>query len=291
MTTHYRVPYTFYGDNRFSYQRSRVVILPVPYEGSVSYQHGTSGGPHAILTASRQVEWYDIELGREVPDTAKVHTLAEMEPMTDSVRDMIESVRKVTERNIQKKKFQLMFGGEHSVSLGAIQAYQAKYRDMSILQIDAHSDLRDTWENSAYNHACVMRRAAESVKRVVQVGIRSQDSTEALYASEHKDQIRIFYGDDVPVKKISESLSSRVYVTIDVDGLDPSIMPATGTPEPGGLSWKQLITLLRFVAQSHTIIGADIVELSPLSSNAAPDFLTAKLAHKLIAYTQFKRPL
>lgn len=287
----YRTPYNFYGLEKQTYKKSQVIILPVPYEGTVSYQKGAGEGPQAILTASRQVEWYDIELQKEIPEKVGIFTLPELEPMTNSPQEMIERVKLVSEKSIKDKKFQIMLGGEHSITLGAVQSFKKKYKDISILQIDAHSDLRDTWEGSKFNHACVMRRCSEIVPTIVQVGIRSQDKSEADFISTAGMQKRIFYAKDVPIKKILPLLTKNVYLTIDLDSLDPSIMPATGTPEPGGLSWETLISLIKEVSRNSRIVGADVVELAPIPGIAAPDFLAAKIVHKIIGYSFFKKYL
>lgn len=282
-SAHFRSPYSFYGHEKQAYASSRVVILPVPFEGTVSYRRGTSEGPHAVLTASRQVELYDSELGCTVPDIG-IHTMLELEPSADSTRATLDAVREVTELNLKKSKFQIMIGGEHSITLGAVEACASRYRNLSILQLDAHTDLRDSYEGSPYNHACVMRRCLDLVPNIVQVGIRSQDEEEAnLVRTSHRTQ-DVFYAPELPIKEILSRLTGQVYVTIDVDVFDPSVMSSTGTPEPGGFDWYGVTSLLRAVAKSATIVGADVVELAPIPGNVAPDFTVAKLVHKLIMY-------
>ena len=286
----FRSPYTFYGLEKQSHASSRVVIFPVPYEGTISYQHGASEGPRAIITASRQIELFDVELRRSVPDLG-IYTMPELEPSAHSVRETLDAVRTVSAANIKKGKFQVMLGGEHSITLGAVEALADRYRNLSVLQLDAHSDLRESYEGSPYNHACVMRRCLEIVPRIVQVGIRSQDKEEAEYIQSSKRTPDVFIAPEIQTKKILSRLTPRVYVTIDVDVFDSSVIAATGTPEPGGLDWYGVTSLLRAVAKSATIVGADIVELAPIPGNAASDFTAAKLVHKLIMYRYYKRIL
>jgi len=178
----------------------------------------------------------------------------------------------------------LSLGGEHTISYGLISAFKEKYKDFSVLQIDAHSDLRDEYEGTKFSHACVMRRVRDLGISVTGVGIRSQDETEIGYMKKKKIKT-IFYAPMIPLKKIISSLSKNVYITFDVDGLDPSIMPSTGTPEPGGLGWYEVLSLIKQVAKERKIVGADIVELSPLKGIIFPDFLAAKLAYKIIGYS------
>ncbi len=287
--TAFRAPYTFYGIHT-SPAKARAVILPVPYEGTVSYQRGTSLGPHAIITASRQVELYDIELHKDI-SRLPVLTLPELEPSTHSPERVVEEVREATEQNIHANKFQVMLGGEHSITTGSVRAYAKKYPDLSILQLDAHADLRGTFEDSKYNHACVMRRCRETVSRVVQCGIRNQSMEETLVIKKKKWAPDIFYRRAFAARDVVSRLTKHVYLTIDLDVFDPSIMPATGTPEPGGILWDDFCSLLRTVMKSVTVVGADVVELAPLPGLVAPDFLAAHVVHKILAYHFFRSVL
>ncbi len=283
-----RPPYNYYGIENPNFKKSRVVIFPVPYEGTVSYQHGTSLGPQAIITASRQVELYDIELKQDI-SKLPVYTLPELEPSTDSPAQVINMVQHVTAKNAQYGKFQITLGGEHSITLGAVRGYQRKYNDLSILQLDAHTDLREKYEGSRYNHACVMKRCREVVSNVVQCGIRSQCAEEARAISTRRWQHDVFYGSPPPFEAVLGRLTKHVYLTIDLDVLDPSFMHATGTPEPGGWTWDDLMSTLRFVFRSCNVVGADVVELAPIPGVAAPDFIAAKIVHKLICYKSYPK--
>ncbi len=283
---HVKCPYAFMGvQNEFN--ESDVVVLPVPYEGSVSYQGGTRNGPHAIITASRQVEFFDYEFKKEVAFEIKTHTMDELEPDTDSPYKTIKRVQEATAEILESKKFPVVFGGEHSISLGEVLALKNKYSSLSVLQIDAHLDLRENYEGSRYNHACVMRRIREDAKIgvAVQVGIRSMDKSEYEYIKSKKIEEDLYFGRTFDAKRITERLSENVFITIDLDGLDPSIMPAVGTPEPGGLLWKETLELLKAVASKKNIVGFDIVELCPIPNNVISDFIAAKLAYKLMSYS------
>jgi agmatinase len=202
----------------------------------------------------------------------------------NSPQEAYSQIKKAIKQILADKKFVVMLGGEHSITPGAVAAFKEKYKDLSVLQIDAHSDLRNEYEGTKFNHACTMKRVWDLGVSVTAVGIRSQDETEADYIRKEKIKT-IFYAPDLPIKKIISSLSKNIYLTFDLDGLDPSIMPSTGTPEPGGLGWYETLNLLKQVAKAKRIVGADIVELSPLRGIVFPDFLAAKLAYKIIGYS------
>ncbi len=276
-------------DDPPSPEEARFRVLPVPYDLTTSYRPGARLGPAAIIEASRHVEWYDERLGVE-PSAAGIATLAPIEPETSAPRAMMERVGAVARRWIDPGRFLLTLGGEHSISAPLAAAHRELWPGLTVLQIDAHADLRDRFEGSRFNHACVARRIVESGIRVVQVGIRSLSAEEAgflelaadaevttLFAGEIRDRPEREWG-----SRVVESLGSHVYVSVDLDALDPGVMPATGTPEPGGLSWWQLVDLLERVAASTTCVGADIVELSPIPGLVAPDFLAARLAYRLM---------
>ncbi|MDP3093730.1 MAG: agmatinase [bacterium] len=276
-------PYNFGGLENQSYEKAKVVVFPVPYEATTYYIGGTKEGPKAVIDASRHMELYDIELKRDVSQIG-IFTLPELVCSKNSPQEAVRDIKKVVSRLLADKKFILMLGGEHTISIGAVAAFREKYKDLSVLQIDAHADLRNEFEGTKYHHACAMRRVREMGLSITAVGIRSQDETEAEYIKKEKIK-SIFYAPQIPVQKIISTLSKNVYLTFDVDGLDPSIMPATGTPEPGGLGWYEVLDLIREVAKTKRIVGADVVELSPLPGIVFPDFLAAKLAYKIIGYS------
>jgi len=268
-----------------SYSHSRVVVWPLPYERTTSWGQGTARGPGAILEASAQVEYYDEELDWE-PFHVGIHTL----PATD-ISDVAEQaglnqLYEEAGRHLSAGKFILDLGGEHSLSTPIIRAVKDKFPSLSVLQIDAHADLRETYDGTPHSHACVMRRVVE-ICPAVQVGIRSMSREERDALPELPTTV--FYARDIVgstewVEDAVGALSDHVYLTIDVDGLDPAIMPATGTPEPGGLGWYEALNLIRRVAQTRKIVGADIVELMPIEGQPASDFLCAKLAYKVVSY-------
>ena len=261
---------------------SKIVILPVPYDKTSTWIKGADKGPEAILAASPNLELYDIETDSEVFKNGI---------FTDKFIDgnltpeeLVDRVRGKVEEYIQKGKFTVVIGGEHSVSIGAIKAYSKKYKDLCVLQLDAHSDLRDEYNGSKYNHACVMARAKENAK-IVQVGIRSMDSSEL----NQMDKKRVVFAKDIQNNKdwiadVIKILPNKVYITIDLDVFDPSIMQSTGTPEPGGLLWYEVLNLLKEVIKKKDVVGCDVVELCPNVNNKSPDFLAAKLIYKILSY-------
>lgn len=274
-------PFNFLGISDQNFDNAKVVILPVPYDGTTSYRAGTRDGPKAIIDASRFMEHYDIETKKIISDIG-FFTLDELEPSSNSAEDTIMRVQEAVQDILNTKKFPVMFGGEHSITLGAVKAFSSLYKNLTILQIDAHGDLRDEWGGSKYSHACVMRRCSE-IANIIQVGIRSISKDEVDFIAATK-RIKTFLGNIFDVNDVLNSLSDNVYITIDVDGLDPSIMPSTGTPEPEGLSWKQVLELISIVGKEKNVVGIDLVELAPIPGNVAPDFLAAKLLYKSIGY-------
>lgn len=286
MNTNFSYPtceaFNFGGMSKQDYQKARVVIFPVPYDATTYYESGTRNGPQAIIDASRHMELYDIELKKSVKET-DIFTLAALEPSKDSPKGMITRVKGVVEKILADKKIPVTLGGEHSITIGVISAIKNKGYDFSVLHIDAHADLRDDFQGTKYHHGCVMRRVRNLNYSVVQVGIRSVSEEEAEYI-ESKKINNIFYYPDLPIDEIISALKENVYITFDLDALDPGIMPAVGTPEPAGLSWQEAVNLLKRVAQERKIIGADIVELCPIAGLIAPNFLAAKLVYKIISY-------
>lgn len=268
-----------------NYQNSKFVIIPVPFDGTSTWGKGADKGPSALISASQNMELYDIESNNE-PFKVGIYT---DQPTTErkSPEKMVAEVKRRVLKHMQKNKISILLGGEHSVSIGAIQAL-AQNEKFSVLQLDAHSDMRDEYEGSRNNHACIMARAKE-VAEVVQVGIRSQDVSELKNIQKN----RIFYAEDIIqkkdwIKKVVKLLRDKVYLTIDLDVFDPSIVPSTGTPEPGGLDWYMVLALLKEVINQKKLIGFDVVELAPNKLDRASDFLAAKLIYKIISYYQKK---
>ena len=273
------------------FDKARVVILPVPLDRTTSYVSGTRNGPHEILVASSHMELWDEETGTDVHSIG-IFTLPEMEFPFAAMDEVVCEIRRVASELVSRGKFPLILGGEHSITPAVVGAVAAKYPGLSVLQIDAHADLRDSFMGTPHNHACAMRRTLDFAP-TTQVGIRSLSSEEAAAAPSLRTTIFYDYNmraDPDWMDRVVDSLTDTVYITIDVDGFDPAIMPATGTPEPGGLSWYEALALLRKVIARRTVVGCDIVELSPIPGNIAPNFLCAKLIYKILSY-RFGREL
>jgi agmatinase len=269
------------------FKSSRVAVLPVPYDSTTEWHSGTRNGPRSIIEASFYLEWFDIELGRELYNMG-ISTLPNLEPVMDSPEAMAGRVYSAVESLLDEGKFIVMLGGEHSISYGSIKAYSRKFPDFSVLQLDAHTDLRDQYLGTKFGHGCVMRRVLE-VCPVTQVGIRSMSIEEHEFIKANNmapfflDQAR----EGLPQSDIIDSLSENVYITLDLDVLDPSIMSAVGTPEPGGMGWSSTLALLKEVAAKRKVVGFDLVELCPDQGPSSCCFLAAKLAYKLIGYSFF----
>jgi agmatinase len=259
-----------------------IVIIPVAYDGTSTWSKGSDKGPEAIIEASANMELYDIETDSEVYRRG-IFTDKPVEGLS-APDDVVEKVTNKVQYHIEKDKFVIVIGGEHSISIGSIRAHAACYESLTVLQLDAHSDLREEYNRSKYNHACVMARAKELCP-IVQVGIRSMDYSEKQFMNEEN----VFFAKDICNKRVwiedvISKLSEKVYITIDLDVLDPSIMPSTGTPEPGGLLWYDLLKFLKSVFERRDVVGFDITELCPNPRNKAPDFLAAKLIYKSLSY-------
>ncbi|PYQ66992.1 MAG: agmatinase [Acidobacteria bacterium] len=270
-------------------EKSRVVVLPVPYERTVSYGVGTRNGPGAILEASRYVELYDDELDEEVSRVG-IHTLPPWLPDRMEPEACVEALAGVVSELLAKPRFVLTLGGEHAIATGPIRAHHARYPGLSILHFDAHGDLRDEYEGDRHSHACAARRFLETGLPSVHVGIRSISREEVDFAK--RQGLLIVSNRRLPnmdgwMPEALARLTDEVYVTFDVDFFDGSLVPGTGTPEPGGGTWEQALEILRRVAAEKTIVGADVVEHAPLPGNRAPDFLVAKLCYKLLGYSLF----
>jgi len=282
-------PFNFLGlpPELADYGRSAAVVWPVPLERTTSYAAGTAGGPRAILDASRQVETYDDELENE-PCRQGIHTLPEMDTRHGPLEELLGSLRRAAADLLDDGKFFLALGGEHSLTPPLVAACAAKYPGLSVLQIDAHADLRDQYEGSPNSHACAMRRVLD-VCPAVQVGIRNISAEEAAALPRLATRIfpaRSLHGRPAAewVPQVLSALTDNVYLTVDIDGLDPSLVPATGTPEPGGLGWYETLALLRALFERKRVVAADLVELMPRPGQHASDFLCARLAYKIISY-------
>ena len=270
--------------------RARVALVPVPYDGTLSYRSGARNGPSAIIGASRHLEDYDLELDRD-PSVVGVHTAPAIEPDLGRPERLVAQVREAVYGFASMGKLVGLLGGEHTIAVGAVQALSDIYSDLSVLYLDAHADMRDEFMGTRYGHATVARRIHDLCP-LVEVGVRS-------LSLEERDTIRnervpvVFWADPgVDIERIAqtalESLSSRVYVSVDLDVLDPSIMAAVGTPEPGGMTWETLSALLRTVGDNREIVGFDVSELSPDEGPEACAFTAAKLVYKLIAYATMR---
>jgi agmatinase len=269
------------------YRRARFAVLPVGYDATCSYMGGTRHGPRAIITASQQVECYDIELGAEFI-RAGIATLDPLEPCAGGPAAMVREITAAATVPVRQGKFLLTLGGEHSITAGTVAAVARRHRRLSVLQIDAHADMRQSYEGSPDSHACVMRRIHDMGLPIVSAGIRSYSADEARFMKRHGlTPLRpADLADEDQLQAALSRLSPQVYVTIDIDGFDPAFAPGTGTPEPGGLSWDQVVGLLTRVARERTIVAADIVEVSPLPGQVVTEFLAARLAYKLMCLVQ-----
>jgi len=269
-----------------SFEDSQVLILPVSYEGTVSFGAGTGAGAMAIVDASRNMELYEEETDAEVYKIG-IHTLEEFAPL-ESPEAMMNGLYERTKELLKEDKFLCMLGGEHSVSAPVIRAHAERFHNISILQIDAHADLRDEYDGTPHSHASIMARSVKDLKiPAVQVGIRSLSAEEAGSLADLPT--KIFWARDIVgrtdwIDSAIDGLTENVYLTIDIDGLDPSLVPTTGTPEPGGLGWYEVLTLIRRLAEKRRVVGMDLVEFSKAENSDAPAFLCAKLVYKTLAY-------
>lgn len=268
-----------------SFADSAVAILPVPVDRTTSYIPGTRNGPREILLASSHMELWDEELGQDIHGVG-IFTLPEMELPFGELEPLMQEIQRVATEILDRDKFLVTLGGEHSITPPLVAAAAARFEGLSVLQIDAHADLRDSYMGTPHNHACAMRRSL-AFAPITQVGIRSLSTEEA--AAVPSLDTSIFYDHSMRrdpnwIERVVDSLSPLVYLTIDVDGLDPAIMPSTGTPEPGGLSWYETLALLRATMARRTVVACDVVELSPIPGMLAPNFLCAKLVYKILGY-------
>lgn len=261
---------------------AKVVLIPVPYDGTSTWGKGADKGPDAFLEAAENMELFDIQTRSEVYKEG-IHLT---NPVTEnsSPEAMVEAVHQRTKTYLEKGKLVTLFGGEHSISIGSIRAFDEKFDNLTVLQIDAHTDLRAEYMGTPFNHACAVYEASQR-NNLIQVGIRSMDAGEMKYLDESK----VFWAHEIQkgdqwMEKAIDLMTENVFITIDLDAFDPSVMPSTGTPEPGGIHWWQVDKFLKKVIESKDVKGFDIVELAPNKNNRGPDFLAAKLYYKLLSY-------
>jgi len=266
----------------YDYSASRIIIVPVPYDETSTWIKGADKGPDAIMEASVNLEFYDVETDSEIHLNG-IHTV---DPVREkrSPEALVDAVYKTIKLLLSGNKFPVVVGGNHTVSIGAVKAFSGHYKDLSVLQLDAHSDLRQEYEGSPLNHACVMARIREFAP-AVQVGIRSMAHEEVRFM----DRERMFfshelYHDKANYRKAIDRLSENVYITIDLDVFDPSLIPSTGTPEPGGPDYFEIMHFLKDVIRNRNVVGFDVVELCPSPGNKAPDFIAAKIIYQLLSY-------
>jgi agmatinase len=279
------IPFNFGGlpPDQSLWETARVVFFPIPYDLTSTYTAGSRRGPLAVIEASTHMELFDEELELE---TSRIgfYTLAPLEAVASGPLDMIRHIETYAEQAVREDKFPVLIGGEHTVTLGLARVLKRKYPRLSFLQFDAHADLRDSYEGTPFSHACVGRRLAE-IGPLVQVGVRSLTEEESVFIK--KGEVRTFFWHHLVhqpdwQENVCQALTDEVYVSIDLDVLDPAVMPAVGTPEPGGLSWPALTACLRRIAQRKKVVGFDVVELAPVPGLAAPDFLAAKLIYRFL---------
>ncbi|MFC1666451.1 agmatinase [Candidatus Omnitrophota bacterium] len=273
-------------DNKFtSFKKAKVVVLPVPYGKTATYRKGTENGPNAILNASDKMELFDEELNKEI-HVIGINTAASLEVEGLKSEEMISVVEKKVSDVFAQNKFPVMLGGEHSITIGAIGAAKKQHKNLSILYFDAHGDLRDSYAGSKYNHACVARRLIEMAD-VVEAGVRSLS----------KEEKEILPGKNIKIismldmlsspdwfNTVRDSLSDNIYISVDLDVFDPSIMPSVGAPEPGGMLWYEFLKAIRNIITDKTVVGFDVVELCPIKDIVTPDFTAARLIYKMLGY-------
>ena len=272
---------------------NKVVVVPFGLEKSVSYGGGTKNGPKEIIKASHQVELFDEELNKEPYKYIGIKTLKPF-PIKKKLESAINQLSLINKKIISENKFPLVLGGEHSITPGSIKPFVEKYNELTILHFDAHADLREEYNGEKFSHACAIKRCLDNENvKVVSFGIRNLSASEINFYNNHRKKIEIFWAKDKKnwdMNRISEIfLNKNVYITFDVDGFDSSIMPATGTPEPGGFTWDDVIPIIKTVCKNSNIVGADINELAPIKNFDSYNFLVAKLAYKILSYTfEFK---
>jgi agmatinase len=275
-------PFNFLGFKKQNPKKSKVWVLPVPFEATVFNLGGTKEGPKAIIDASRNIEFFDEDLKKDISKIG-IFTLPFLSLTKNSPKEAVFQIQKATEKILENKKFPVILGGEHTLTLGVALALKRFFKnDFSILQFDAHSDLRDEFEGTKYHHATFARRIVEDLKiKICQVGIRAISKEEFEFIKKEK-RVKVFYKRNYAKKEILNFLTKKVYLTIDLDALDPSIMPAVGTPEPEGLFFENILEIVKEVSKEKEILGFDLVELSPIPGFFAPNYLAAKLISKIL---------
>ncbi len=281
-------PFNFGAIHKQDFKKSRIVVAPVPYDGTSSYKTGMREGPYEIIHNSRYIdELLEDESGEKLTGlkTTDIFTLDEIVLSRNSVKEAMDGVEQAISGEIVRHgKKPLMLGGEHSITFGAVNALRKKYKDLAVLQVDAHTDLINEYEGSKYSHASVMRRILEQKIPAVQIGIRNMNTEIAEYIEKNPQQKKnIYFTPGLPdVDEVAGKLSKNVYLTFDLDALDPGVMPSVGTPEPGGLMWQETVDFIEEISKRVNIVGADVVELMPIPGLHAPDFLAAKLCYRII---------
>ena len=286
----------FLGTDNKSNGKENVVIIPFGLEKTTSYGKGTRKAPIEIIKASHQVELFDEDLKKEPYKQIGIKTLNPF-PIKKNIVDALKQIENINKLLIDKKKFPLILGGEHSLTSGAIRPFVKKFGKICLLHFDAHADLINSYNNNKFSHASAIRRCLDNPNiSVISFGIRNISSSEIIFLKKNKKRIKIFWAKDKSTWNLNEFKkiikNKKVYLTFDVDGFDSSLMPATGTPEPGGLFWNETIRIIKLAAQSSDIVGADVNELAPIKGFDCYNFLTAKLVYKIIAYSfEFKKDL
>ena len=274
-------------DNKFNF-KEKAIVIPFGLEKTVSYGSGTKNGPKEIINASHQVELYDEELNCEPYKKIGIKTLKPF-PINKNIKKALSNMGKINEEILKKKMFPLTLGGEHSITPGCLIPFTKKFRNICLLHFDAHADLRDSYEGEKFSHASAIRRCLDYKNvSVISFGIRNISESEIPFLKKNSSRIKIFWAKDKKkwdLKKFKKLIKNKtVYLTFDVDGLDSSIMPATGTPEPGGLLWDETLEIIKIAAKNSNIVGADINELAPIKGFNSYNFLVAKLAYKILSY-------
>ena len=279
-------------NNEKDFLDSSVVIIPIGYDGTASYKQGSKYGPSAIINSSVELENYDIEMKKDISETG-IFTTPEISPLASDPKDMILKIETTIDNLKLKKQITGTIGGDHSVTIGSVKSTIKRFPDLSILYLDAHADLRDTYMGTKWGHASVARRL-KSLCKVVQIGVRSISSEEINFISKSKSENEIFFWDNTKdnlqetIDSALKQLSNQVYISIDLDVLDPSIMSAVGNPEPGGMNWEEINSIIKQTAQNHSIVGFDVTELSPNEGPESCSFTAAKLIYKLIGFATEK---
>lgn len=272
------------GPSETSLEEAKFIVVPVPYDSTASYRSGGRDGPRRVIEASRYLELFDIELEEE-PYRKGVFTIEEVEPVRGSVNETVDGIHSITGRILQKGKIPVLIGGEHTITLGAVRAFP---EDTVVVDLDAHADMRDTYLGDSICHACVMRRIQEEGRELVEVGVRSMSKEEFHYTQE--ESVPIFTRESVreigPVLKQLRSFvkGRKVYLSIDIDVFDPSKAPGVSTPEPDGLSFREVKEIIRNVCRSSEVVGFDLVEVTPIPGNTITEFLAASVIYKVMGY-------